>query len=449
MSGVIFWTSARVAETLDLPAAVEASFTGIATDTRQLAGGELFVALHGEQFDGHDFLEQARSRGAAAAVVRRGTPPLPGLPVYAVEDPRVALGRLARAWRRALAPGTPVVAITGSTGKTSTKELVRAALAVRYRVHATAGNLNNEVGVPLTLLAAPAEVGALVVEAGASVPGEIARLRDVIEPTIGVVTNVGYSHVAGFGSLEGVLREKLSLLDGVPVAVVGTEPPELAIGARACTRTIVAGASGPADVVAETVTLDAQGHCRIRWHGREATLRLFGLHQAENAMIALAVAREAGVEPAEALGGIADARLPGGRGRVLTVGDLTIIDDTYNANPASLRCAVESAAWLAGQHQRPLVVVVGPMLELGPESARLHAIAAAEIVGYEPALVAVVGDFAGSFAPYQDRLGERLLVAADAEALGPRLKTALHGNEVVLLKASRAVALERVLPHLG
>ena len=443
-----FWTSARVGEALGVPAPVGLTWTGIATDTRYLAGGELFVALTGERFDGHDFLEQARRSGAAAAVVRRGTPPVRDLPFCAVDDTRLALGRLARGRRRAVPPGTPVIAITGSTGKTSTKELVRAALAPRYRVHATAGNLNNEVGVPLTLLATPVDAGALVVEAGASVPGELARLRDVIEPTVAVITNVGYSHVAGFGSLDSVLREKLSLLEGVSVAVVGTEPPALGAGARARTRTIVAGVSAQAVVRAENVRLDARGCCAFRWSGREITLPLFGLHQAENAMIALAVAVEIGVDPDAALRGLADARLSGGRGRVFSAGALTIIDDTYNASPASLRRAVESAAALAGAQRRPLAVVVGPMLELGPESARLHADAAAEIVGAEPALVAAVGDFAVSFAPYRDRLGERLLVAPDAQGLGVRLRAALKGNEVVLLKASRGVALEQVLPHL-
>lgn len=449
MTEAPFWTSARVGEALEQPAPGSASFTGIVTDTRHLAGGELFVALSGERFDGHDFLEQARIGGAAAAVVRRGTPPVPGFPLYVVDDTRLALGRLARARRRGLPQDMPVIAITGSTGKTSTKELVRAALAARYHVHATAGNLNNEIGVPLTLLATPADAGALVVEAGASVPGEIARLRDVIEPTLGVITNVGYSHVAGFGSLDGVLHEKLSLLEGLPAAVVGTEPQALAAGARARTRTIVAGVSAPAEVRAESVRLDAQGHCCLRWNGREVVLPLFGLHQAENAMIAIAVATLVGVDPDAALRGLADARLPGGRGRVFTAGDLTIIDDTYNASPASLRRAVESAAALAGAQRRPLAVVVGPMLELGPESARLHADAAAEIVGAGPALVAAVGDFAASFAPFRDRLGDRLLVAADAKGLGPLLRAALKGNEVVLLKASRGVALEQVLPHLS
>ncbi len=444
-----FWTSARVAETLGVPAPLRAAFARVSTDTRELAAGDLFVALTGERFDAHDFLAAAHAQGASAAVVRRGTPPVPGLPCFAVADTLAALGALARERRRGLPTGSPVVAVTGSSGKTSTKEMVRAALSVRYRVHATTDNRNNLVGVPLTLLAVPDDTEAMVVEAAASLPGEIARLRAIIEPTIGVITNVGYAHVAGFGSLEGVLQEKLSLLDGVPLAVVGPDPSELATQARRRTRTVVAGAMPPGDVVADAFGLDEAGRCRLSWAGLDVTLSVFGLHQAENAMLALAVAREAGVAPDAALRALTTAHVPGGRGRVIRSADLTIIDDTYNANPSSLRWAVASAARLAQDRQRPLAVVVGSMLELGPESARLHAAAAADIMGREPALVGAVGEFAETFAPYRDRLGERLLVAADAEALGPRLKAALHGNEVVLLKASRGVALERVLRHLS
>ncbi len=200
-----FWTSARVADALGTASPVSAVFPHISTDTRALIPGDLFVALQGERFDAHDFLGEARARGAAAAVVRRGTPLVPDLPLFAVEDPLAALGVLARTRRRALAAGRPVVAITGSSGKTTTKELARAALSPRYRVHATAANLNNEVGVPLTILAAPDDTEALVVEAGASVPGEIGRLRAIIEPTIAVITNVGYAHVEGFGSIASVL----------------------------------------------------------------------------------------------------------------------------------------------------------------------------------------------------------------------------------------------------
>jgi UDP-N-acetylmuramoyl-tripeptide--D-alanyl-D-alanine ligase len=446
-----FWTSHRVAAVLGTPepGGGVASYPHVSTDTRALVSGDLFVALKGERFDAHDFLPEARGRGASAAVVRRGTGPVPGLELYVVDDTLAALGLLARARRRALPAGSPVVAVTGSSGKTSTKELLRVALQPRYRVHATAANLNNEVGVPLTILATPDDAGALVIEAGASVAGEIGRLRAVIEPSIAVITNVGYAHVEGFGSFEGVLREKLSLLDGVPLAVVGLDPRELGDLARRRTRTIVAGTTPPADLLAESVGLDEDGRCRLRWLGREVVLPLFGLHQAENAMLALAVAREVGVDPRAALDALPGVTIPGGRGRVLHVADLTIIDDTYNANPASLRRAVESAAWLARERGRPLAVVVGSMLELGPESAKLHAAAAADIVRQAPALVGAVGEFVASFAPYRNRLGDRLLVAATAEELGPRLQAALEGNEILLLKASRGIALERVLRHLS
>src|SRR5439155_13691528 len=234
--------------------------------------------------DAHDFLAAAKGKGAAAAVVRRGTPRVDGLPVFEVADTLVALGLLARARRRRLPRGYPVVAITGSSGKTSTKEMIRAVLATRYRTHATSGNLNNLVGVPLTILAAPDGTEALVAEAGASVPGEIARLRDVIEPTIAAIAIVGYAHVEGFGSIEGVLREKVALVDGAGVAVVGTDPPELAREARRRTRTVVAGTAPEADVRPEAADLDDAGHPRSPWGGgHPGTAPAPGVHQSENA----------------------------------------------------------------------------------------------------------------------------------------------------------------------
>jgi len=442
------WTAAQAAEALGVPVAAPGPFSGISTDTRHLIPGTLFVALAGEHFDAHRFLEQAKAGGAAAAVVRHGTAPVAGLPLVEVPDTLVALGMLARARRRRLPAGSPVVAVTGSSGKTSTKELIRAALAPRFQVHATAGNLNNLVGVPLSLLAAPAGTDALVIEAGANLPGEIARLRDLIEPTIAVVTNVGYAHVEGFGSLEGVLREKVSLVDGVPVAVVGTEPEALAAAARRKTRTVVAGTGAEADFQLAG-DLDEEGHPRLRVAGAEVTVPVTGFHQIENAAIALAVAREAGVPPAEALRGLGAARVPPGRGGVSRVKGLLVIDDSYNANPGSLRRAVEFARWLAERRGRPLAVVVGTMLELGAESDKLHRAAAAEIVAAAPALIGAVGAFGPALAEYAATLEDRLIVAPDAEALGPLLARRLRGDEVVLLKASRGVALERVLRHLN
>ena len=445
------WTSDEVAKALGVSSPAQLKFTAILTDTRHLTPGTLFVALKGEKFDAHNFLAQAKAQGAAAAVVRRGTPPVDGLPYFEVDDTLTALGQLARARRRMLTEGTPVVAITGSSGKTSTKEMIRAALTTRYRVHATSGNLNNLIGVPLTILSAPENTEALVVEAGASIPGEIARLRDIIEPTIAVITNIGHAHVEGFGSLERVMAEKLSLLDGVPVAILGSGPDAMWPEARRRTQVIPAALPGKSsDDALLDRHLDKDGRPRLALDSGElVTLPALGIHQLENAQIALAVAQRAGVEHDAAVRALASFQLPEGRGDLRTVGGMLVIDDSYNANPASMRRAVQTAAWLAQRQRRPLVVVVGTMLELGPESARLHAEAAREIVKRKPALVAAVGTFARVFETLREDLGGRLITAADANALGPKLKSALRGNELVLLKASRGMALERVLNHIA
>ena len=445
------WTSDEVARALDVAAPPKLRFSSVSTDTRSPIPDSLFVALKGERFDAHNFLAQAKAQGAGAAVVRRGTPAVDGLPYVEVEDTLTALGQLARARRRMLPESTPVVAITGSSGKTSTKEMIRAALAARYRVHATTGNLNNLVGVPLTILNAPEDTQALVVEAGASVPGEIARLRDIIEPTIAVITNIGYAHVEGFGSLEGVMAEKLSLLDGVPVAILGSGPDAMWPEARRRTQVIPAALPGKStdDALLDRY-LDRDGRPRLALDsGETVTLPALGLHQLENAQIALAVAQRTGVDHDAAVRALATVQLPEGRGDLRTVGSMLVIDDSYNANPASMRRAVQTAAWLAQRHRRPLVIVVGTMLELGAESARLHAEAAREIVKRKPALVAAVGTFARVFETLRQDLGGRLITAADANALGPKLRSALRGNELILLKASRGVALERVLSHIA
>ena len=444
------WTSDEVAAALGVASPAKLTFKSVATDSRYPIADTLFIALKGENFDAHNFLAKAKDQGATGAVVRHGTAPVPGLALFEVDDTLAALGLLARARRRMLPAGTPVVAITGSSGKTSTKEMIRAALSARYRVHATAANLNNLIGVPLTILSAPADTEALVVEAGASVPGEIARLRAIIEPTIAVITNVGYAHVEGFGSLEGVMAEKLSLLDGVPVAIIGSGPDLMWPEARRRTQVIPATLGGKsADDTLLDRHLDRDGRPQIALDsGEKITLPALGLHQLENAQIALAVAQRAGVEHDAAVRALASVQLPGGRGDLSEVGNMVVIDDTYNANPASLRRAVQTADWLARRQRRPLVIVVGTMLELGPESARLHAEAAREIAQRKPALVAAVGAFVRAFESLREALGGRLITAADAEALGPKLKSALRGNELILLKASRGVALERVLNYL-
>jgi len=440
------WTSSRVRAALEIPGApeVEQSFTSVSTDTRTLAGGALFVALVGERFDGHDHLAEALARGAAGAVVRQGTDPVPGLELFEVPDTVVALGWLARARRRAISG--PVVAVTGTNGKTSTKEMLAAALGTRYRVHATRANLNNLIGVPLTILEAPAGTEALVVEAGASVPGEIGRYRQIIEPTVAVVTNVSAGHLEGFGSLEGVLAEKLSLVEGAPLAVVGTEPAALQAGARRLARRVVTAGLDGAELRPKTVTLDPAGRATVGTDQASFTLPLPGRHLAANAMLAWAVSIHLGLDMRAVAGALERLEVPGGRGQVLEVAGLTVLNDCYNANPLSFRAAIATAQAMRGG--RPLVFIAGTMRELGPDSAALHASVAAELAALKPDLLAAVGEFVAPLEALRAGLGDRLVTADDVPSLGRQVGARLRGGELVVLKASRGVALERIIPLL-
>ncbi len=442
----MIWTSAGVRVALGLPAGVDerVEFTGISTDTRSLAAGALFVAIAGERFDGHAHLEEALAQGALGAVVRRGTPAVSGLELFEVADTVEALGLLARARRRQITG--PVVAVTGTNGKTSTKEMLAAALGTRYQVHATRANLNNLIGVPLTILEAPPATQALVIEAGASEPGEIARYRQIIEPTVAVVTNVSSGHLEGFGSLEGVLREKLSLVEGVPLAVVGTEPPALTGGARKLARRVVTAGLEGAELRPEAVTLDSTGRATVVTDQARFTLPLPGRHLAANAMLAWGVAIHLGLDPRAVANALERLEVPGGRGQVVELGPMTILNDCYNANPLSFRAAIATAqAMRAG---RRLVFVAGTMRELGEGSAALHEAVAREIVALKPELLAAVGEFVPILERFRGELGDRLVVAEDVAALGRQLAPRLDGTELVVLKASRGVALERIIPLL-
>lgn len=439
------WTEAEICQTLGLgPPAGAERFVEIATDTRTLRPGALFVALAGDRFDGHDFLARALAAGARGAVVRAGTAPLDGLRLFPVPDTLRALGDLARAARRGI--GGPVVAVTGSNGKTSTKEMLAAVLRTRYRTHATRANDNNLVGIPLTILAAPVDTEALVIEAGANQPGEIPRAREIIEPTVAVITNVQPSHLEGFGSLEAILTEKLALVAGVPLAIVGTDPADLGIRARLLAQRVVTAGLEGADRVPDALALAASGRATLRVEGQVFELPLLGRHQAANAMLAWAMAQELGLDRPGAATALARVTIPGARGELGQFGDLTILNDCYNANPASFRAAIATARSL--RPGRRLVFAAGTMRELGAEGPALHAAIARELVELEPDVLAVVGDFVPALAPYASRLGERLVSAPDAPALGPLLAQRLAGNELVVLKASRGVALERIIPSL-
>lgn len=441
------WSESAVRDALGLqPVAGRQpiEFSGISTDSRAIRPKALFIALAGDRFDGHDYLAMAAGAGAIGAVVRRGTPPVPGLVFFEVEDTLRAFGQLARARRMTL--DGPVVAVTGTNGKTSTKEMLAGVLATRYQTYATRANLNNLVGVPLTILEAPAGTEALIVEAGANLPGEIARCREIIEPSITIVTNAVAGHLEGFGSRAGIVEEKLSLTEGVPLAIVGIDPPELATGARKRARQVRTAALRDADLTPDRVALDSSAQPTITIGGNTFTLSARGLHQADNAIRVWAVVEALDLDRRAAAGALERFSIPGGRGELLQEGELTIVNDCYNANPQSFRAAIATAACLRGS--RRLVFVAGTMRELGEDAPALHREIAEALVDLHPELLAAVGDFVPALEPYAGALRHRLVTAPDPLALAPLLAQHLRGDEIVVLKASRGVALERILPAL-
>jgi UDP-N-acetylmuramoyl-tripeptide--D-alanyl-D-alanine ligase len=459
-----FWTLSRAADALAGVRAGEATpprlgptgdafprgATAIArvwTDTRTIAKGDLFVALKGEKFDAHDFLPQAVAAGAIAVVVSdvRRTAGL-GVPVYEVRDTTHALGALARyrrdAWNR------PVIAVGGSNGKTSTKELIRAALSSRLDVHATTGNLNNQVGVPQTLLALEESADVAVIEVGTNMPGEIEILRQIVRPDIAVVTSIEEEHLEGFGDLAGVLREEASLLDGVGLAIVPAHELGLVSEARKRAQRVSRAGIGEGDVAAISGGLAHDGTGRLAVEGVDVRVPLRGEHNMRNAMLAIAVARACGLSVDDAARGIASldaAAMPGMRSAVEVIGDALLVNDCYNANPGSARAALKLLAAVADK--RPRVIVLGTMRELGAQAPAAHREIAKAAVASGAAIVAGIGEFAAALreaAPGDDRV----ITGNDVDDIWPLLERRLAPNSAILLKASRGVKLERIVPHL-
>ena len=444
-----FWTLDRIAAALDehatgsLPRG-SASVNGITTDTRKIGKGDVFVALKGERFDGHDYLRDAVRDGAAALVVSK-VPKLNtlGVPIYEVRDTLIALGALGRYWRRAW--GKTIIGVAGSNGKTSTKDLMKAALGRAYSVHATTGNLNNRIGVPLSLLSLQPDSEIAVIELGTSLPGEVAILRDIAQPDIAVVTSIAEEHLEGLGDLAGVLREESAVYDGVPVGIAPSAQPEIAEAARGrAGRVIVAGLDPTADLKPDRWEMGPDGLGVIEIAGVSIRPPVRGLHNLRNAMLALAVARECGVSYEDAAAGIAAMPQPKMRSAWEQVGKITLINDAYNANPGSTRAAIELLRGTGTGRQR--VIVLGTMRELGAASEQCHADIAGLALASGADIVAGIGEFAPALEKHNER--GRVITAPDVEDLWPQLQARLQRDAIILLKASRGVQLERLVPHL-
>jgi UDP-N-acetylmuramoyl-tripeptide--D-alanyl-D-alanine ligase len=441
-----FWSADRVADALaplspvNLPRPTQV-FGRVWTDTRTIEQGDLFVALIGERFDAHDFLADAVAKGATGLVVSRADRARDlGVPVFEVADTLVALGALATFYRRAST--LPVVGVVGTNGKTSTKELIRAALGSRLEVHATRGNLNNLIGVPLTLLSMPATVDIAVVEMGTNMPGEVPRLRAIVEPNVTVVTSVAEEHLEGLGDLAGVLREELAATDGVEVAIVPASQPEVVDGAKARAKRVVAAGLDAGDLKASAWGVAADGRGSITVDGTAVDVPLRGVHNLRNTMLALAVAREAGVSLEDAARGIASMPVPPMRVNWEQLGAVTLINDAYNSNPGSARAAIELLEHAGKGRQR--VAVLATMLELGPTTPSLHDDVARDALTRGTELVGAIGEFAAAFrriAPGDPRV----ICADDVDGLWSALSSRLSPDAVILLKGSRGMRLERLV----
>jgi UDP-N-acetylmuramoyl-tripeptide--D-alanyl-D-alanine ligase len=437
------WTSERIRGALDLAPTGEAGreYVGVSTDTRTLQPGELFVALRGERFDGTEFVAAAQEAGATGAVVERRPDGLAdGFECFVVDNALAALGRLAAARRSAIDP--TVVAITGTSGKTTTRVLTAAALGdVAY---ASPGNFNNLVGTPLSILSADERARIWVLEVASNQPGEIATLGEIASPDYAVITSVSEGHLEGLGDLEGVLTEKLSLLpklreDGR--ALVADQPGALALGARVLWPHVQSvGLSDSANERPESWSMSERG-VAWRWRGVDFELGGFGSHLIRDALFACCVAHLLGVDLVGAARRLRDVKLPPMRGEVRRIDGLTLLIDCYNANPASFSAAIDALQALAAGRRR--AVLAGTMLELGERSKALHEEVACLMVDAGIEVIAGSGEFSNAFSGCRR---QDLILEGDMEDAYRRLAERLEGDEAVLIKASRGMRFERAIP---
>ncbi len=420
-------------------------FHGVSTDTRRLCPGELFVALRGPNFDGHAFVTQAEKAGCAAAMVEH---PLDiELPQIEVKDTRVGLGRLAAAWRNRF--HLPLIAVTGSNGKTTVKEMLAAILRQQGPILATEGNLNNDIGVPLTLLRLAPEHCAAVVEMGANHPGEIAWLTELAHPTVALVTNAAAAHLAGFGSLEGVAKAKGEIYAGLRkkgIAVINADDPfaEVWYGLNRKREVVTFGLERDADVSARWEDEGDGSQLELHtWQG-DATFRLplAGRHNVMNALGAAAAALATGVPLPTVRAGLERMAPVAGRLEYKRTKDgITVIDDSYNANPASLGAALKVLATAKGIR----CLVMGDMGELGEDAMRLHQrigeMARAEGIDK----LYAVGDLSKAAVRAFGRDGRHF---DDRRSLIAALRQDLNEQVILLVKGSRFMEMEQVVNAL-
>jgi UDP-N-acetylmuramoyl-tripeptide--D-alanyl-D-alanine ligase len=422
---------------------------GVSTDSRTLQAGDLFIPLRGERFDGHDYLTQAVRHGAAACLSEDVVAGLT-IPVIQVRDTLQALGDLAQAVRQRFQG--PVVGITGTSGKTTTKEMLAAILARTGPGLKSAGNFNNLVGVPLTLFGLQPEQRWAVVEMGMSARGEIARLAQIAAPQIGIITNVGAGHLEQLGGISGVARAKGELFIQLPAggtAIVNADDPQIGqLPLANGVRRVLFGTAAEAQVRAAAIVA-AEGEVGFTLHlpGAEACVQLPlpGRHNVQNALAAAAAAWVLEVPLDDIVAGLAEFKpCPGRMELVELPGDLLVLEDSYNANPLSMRAALDALDDLGRPGRR--IAVLGDMLELGQAARELH-FEVGTLVARQADWLFTLGELAGEIAAGAAANGlaaERIVTAGTVEELLDRLRPILRPGDRLLIKGSRGMRMERV-----
>lgn len=423
--------------------------SGVSVDSRQVLPGDLFVALRGRRVDAHDFVPAALEAGAAAALVERDVPGTDGV-LIAVEDAVAALGRLAAFHRDRFA--VRVVGVTGSVGKTTTKDLIAAVLSTRFRVLASAANLNTEIGLPLTLFRLRPEHQVAVLEMAMRGPGQIRYLCGLARPDVGVLTVIGESHIELLGSVENIARAKGELLEELPAdgfAVLNAADPwQRRLAAATPAGVVWYGLAGAAAVRASDVRVLGAGRTAFRLvlpdGEADVELPLAGRHHVLDALAAAAVGHVFGLDAAAVAAGLAGARPTGGRAEIVGADGLTIIDDTYNASPTSMRAAL---AMLAETAPGRKVAVLGDMGELGNHAEEGHRAVGREAAAQGVDLLVTVGEKSRWIAAAAVEAGlptDRTVHFPDVTAAAAALRGLLTRGDTVLVKASRSMRMEEI-----
>jgi UDP-N-acetylmuramoyl-tripeptide--D-alanyl-D-alanine ligase len=477
-------TIAEIAELIEAtPPGVETRVTGYSIDSRTIRPGELFFAVKGQRLDGHDYVAAALESGAAAAVVDANRtvdfPAALQTKLLSVPDPLGAMQALAAGVRRRWAG--PVVAITGSAGKTTTKQMIAALLGTKFRVLENIGNLNNQFGLPLSLLRLEAETEIGIFEMGMSGPGEIRLLAELADPDVGVVTNVSAVHLEFFPSIEAIARAKFELVEalgGDDWAVLNADDPRVAsFGLRAHSHVLHYGLARSADLRADDLHVSPDGGYSFRlppplhrgitpgaaWKGKRTVERLtkapskvrfhlplLGRHNVSNVLAALGVAYLFGIRPPALADAVSQLRPAPQRGELVRLArGVLVVNDCYNSNPDALAAMLTAVAEIPARRR---FAVLGGMMELGPSAEQLHRDSGRRVAELKFAGLVTVGDPARPFAAGARAAGfpeSAISECATPEEAGERLREWLQDGDAVLLKASRAVHLEKIWDRLG